>query len=113
MADLQALMRTHLATARDEERGRSVELIAHDGELRQSIVALADGVRLPPHNAPPAATVQVLRGRIRIDLDEGSQGELGEGELEVLTHERHSVLALADSVFLLTTVTSVGRDSHG
>jgi len=31
----------------------------------------------------------------------------------VLTHERHSVHALEDSVFILTTLTGVGRSSHG
>jgi hypothetical protein len=33
--------------------------------------------------------------------------EIDEGRLDVLTHDRHSVLALEDSVFLLTTVTSI------
>jgi|SRR5690625_5689356 len=111
MPDLNALAETHLATARVDERGRSAELIAHDGELRQTVIALAQDARLPAHNSPPAATIQVLVGRIRVELDADVQGEFGAGELWTLTHERHSVLALEDSAFLLTTVTSVGRES--
>lgn len=113
MANLKKLADTHLATARTEERGRSAELVAHDGPLRQSVIALREGTRMAEHNSPPAASLQVLRGRVRVDLDNEAQGEFSEGELWILTHERHSVLALEDSVFLLTTVTSQpGQDSR-
>lgn len=111
MPDLNALVETHLAAARIDERGRSAELIVHDGELRQTVIAMNRDVRLPTHNSPPAASILVLVGRIRVELDDDVQGEFGEGELWTLTHERHSVLALEDSAFLLTTVTSVGRQS--
>lgn len=113
MANLKELAESHLAAALSEERGRSAELVAHDGPLRQSIIALRDGVRMSEHNSPPAASLQVLEGRVRVELDDETQGEFSEGELWILTHERHSVLALADSVFLLTTVTSQhGQDSR-
>lgn len=112
VADLKELTDTHVAQARDTENGRSAELVAHDGELRQTVIALADGVRLPAHNSPPAASIQVLSGRIRVELGEEMQGEFGAGELWILTHERHSVLALEDCAFLLTTVTSVDKPSY-
>ena len=113
MANIKELADSHLATALAEERGRSAELVAHDGPLRQTVIALRNGTRMAEHNSPPAASLQVLQGRVRVDLDEESQGEFGEGELWILTHERHSVLALEDSVFLLTTVTSQqGQDSR-
>ena len=113
MANIKELADSHLATALAEERGRSAELVAHDGPLRQTVSALRNGTRMAEHNSPPAASLQVLKGRVRVDLDEESQGEFGEGELWILTHERHSVLALEDSVFLLTTVTSQqGQDSR-
>lgn len=111
MANLEELTESHLATARKEERGRSAELVAHDGPLRQTVIALRDGVRMAEHNSPPAASLQVLKGRVRVDLDNEAQGEFSEGELWILTHERHSVLALEDSVFLLTTVTSQSGQS--
>ena len=113
MANLRELAESHLADARAEERGRSVELVAHDGPLRQTVIALTDGTRMAEHNSPPAASLQVLAGRVRVELDNEMQGEFGEGELWILTHERHSVLALEDSVFLLTTVTSqAGQESR-
>ncbi len=113
MANLNELAESHLAAARTEERGRSAELIAHDGPLRQTVIALRDGVRMAEHNSPPAASLQVLKGRVRVELDNEMQGEFDEGELWILTHERHSVLALSDAVFLLTTVTSQpGQDSR-
>ena len=56
--------------------------------------------------------MHVLRGRVRVESPEGSV-EAGTGNLWVLTHERHSVHAVEDSIFLLTTVTGVGRESHG
>lgn len=101
-----------LSAARSSERGRFAELLLHDSELRQSIVALTEGTMLPEHNSPPAASIQVLQGSIRAELDGEVQGELGDGDLWVLTHQRHEVRALTDAVFLLTTVTGVDRDSH-
>lgn len=105
MADLPSLTASHLAAARMEAHGRSAELILRDGVLRQSIIALREGVELAEHNSPDAASIQVLQGRVRVTGQETT--EVGAGELDVLTHLRHAVLALEDSVFLLTTVTSV------
>lgn len=112
MPNLNELAQSHLTAARADDRGRSAELIAHDGELRQTVIALTDGTRLPAHNSPPAASIQVLSGRVRVELGADMQGEFSAGELWILTHERHSVLALEDSVFLLTTVTSVDKPSY-
>lgn len=107
MADLTRLIEIHLAAARADERGRSAERLLHDGPLRQSILALAAGTELAEHNAPDAASLQVLVGRVRITGREPA--EVGAGGLVVLTHERHAVVALEDSAFLLTTVTGVGQ----
>lgn len=112
MVDVNLLAATHLERARADERGRSAELVAHDGVLRQTILALTSGTRLPTHNSPPAASIHVLSGRIRIEVDGDVQGVFGAGELWVLTHQRHAVLALEDAVFLLTTVTGVEGGSE-
>lgn len=105
MADLTELARTHLAAALADEHGRSAELILRDGPMRQSIIALRSGVELAEHNSPAAASLQVLSGRVRVTGQESA--EIGAGRVDVLTHDRHSVLALDDSVFLLTTVTGI------
>lgn len=106
MADLARLAQQHLETARSAEHGRSVELIVHDGPLRQTVIALLAGSELSEHNAPPAASIQVLSGQVRVS----APGDLlSAGQIAVLTHGRHAVSAPVDAVFLLTTVTSVPR----
>ncbi|TNC18470.1 cupin [Georgenia sp. 311] len=104
MPDLTALTTSHLEAARADEYGRSAELLVRDGVLRQTVIALREGAELAEHNAPHAASIQVLVGRVRVT----GEGEpvLSSGELHTLTHQRHAVAALEDSVFLLTTVTS-------
>ena len=109
VADLTDLAHTHLAAALADEHGRSAELILRDGPMRQSIIALRSGVELAEHNSPAAASIQVLAGRVRVTGQEPT--EVTAGRLDVLIHARHAVLALEDSVFLLTTVT--GIDSTG
>ena len=76
------------------------------------MIALAAGASLGEHNSPNAATLQVLRGRVRVESADGDV-EASAGELWVLTHERHAVHAVEESAFLLTTVTGLGRPSHG
>lgn len=102
-----------LATARADENGRAAELVAHDGPLRQTLLALRAGTRLAEHNSPPAATIHLLQGQVRVTVAGETQADIAGGELWVLTHARHAVEALVDSVFLLTTVTSIDTPSHG
>src|SRR5699024_3427085 len=90
--------------ARAAENGRHAELLVHDGPLRQSVIALRRGERLPEHNSPPAASIQVVRGSLRVTGQE--EAELRAGDFEALTHFRHAVEALEDCAFVLTTVTS-------
>jgi len=108
VADLFRVAEHHLDLALRDEHGRSAELILRDGVLRQSVLALRSGSQLAEHNSPRAATLQVLRGRVRV-TGQGAEEEVAEGHVVVLTHERHSVTALTDAAFLLTTVTSVDQ----
>lgn len=108
MADLDALVERHLAAARAADNGRSAEVVVHDGPLRQTVLALVAGEELGEHNSPPAASILALHGRIRVTALDGGD-EVPAGQLRMLTHERHAVTALEDSVFLLTTVTSIPR----
>ena len=52
----------------------------------------------------------MLQGRVQVTGQ--YTAVIDEGRIEVLTHDRHSVLALDDSVFLLTTVTGI-EPTHG
>lgn len=110
--DIARLTTTALEAARHHPHGRHAELLVHDGELRQTLIALAAGSVLGEHNSPHAATILVMRGRVRVMAGEQVRAELEEGELWLLTHERHGVVAVGDAVFLLTTVTGVGEGSY-
>lgn len=105
--DLVQLTRITLETARANAHGRHGDLLLRDGHLRQSIIGLTTGSVLADHNAPPAATLQVLQGAVVVTAGPGEDVRLETGQLVQLTKARHGVTALADSVFLLTTVTGV------
>ncbi|MCB2178208.1 MAG: cupin [Actinomycetales bacterium] len=97
-----------LAAAKNDPHGRSAELVVRDGALRQTVIALVAGTELAEHNSPHAASLQVLVGRVHVTGME--PGWIGAGELVALTHDRHSVRAEEDAVFLLTTVTGQPGD---
>ncbi|MGW8883751.1 cupin [Streptomyces sp. NPDC055749] len=103
MDDLNALAVEHLATARTSAHGRSAHLLLHEDTLRQTVIALTGGSALDEHNAPPAASLQVLRGAVRLTAASGDV-ELAAGTLHPIPQERHGLLALEDAVVLLTAV---------
>lgn len=104
--DLTALVEEHLDRARTDDHGRSAQLIVHDGALRQSVIALISGSALDEHVTPPAASLQVLRGKVRWTTEDSGDHALAAGELWAVPKERHGLLALEDSVVLLTAVTA-------
>ena len=111
MPKLTVIAEEALSAARSAANGRSAELLVSDGPLRQTVIALVAGVQLAEHNSPPAASIQVLSGSLRVTGVE--ERTVQAGDLDELTHHRHAVEALEDTVFLLTTVTSVpGTVSH-
>lgn len=110
MTDLLEEAKTRLAAAQASPHGRDAQLVLHDGVLRQTVLALVAGTALAEHNSPHAASLQVLVGRVRVTgVDEP---EVGAGQLVLLTHHRHGVQALEDSVFLLTTVTGLDESQR-
>ncbi|MCQ8189596.1 cupin [Streptomyces rugosispiralis] len=108
MDDLTTLARHHLDQAKADPHGRSAHLFLHDGPLRQSVIAMVSGCELDEHNAPPAASLQVLHGHVRL-TGSGDRLDLIAGQVHELPHERHGLRALEDSVVLLTAVTA----THG
>jgi quercetin dioxygenase-like cupin family protein len=73
--------------------------------LSQTVIALAGGQTLAEHENPGEATVQVLRGRVRLAAgDTTTDGSAG--ELLIVPFARHSVTALEDAVLLLTIASS-------
>ncbi|OKL40494.1 cupin domain-containing protein [Pontibacter flavimaris] len=70
--------------------------------LRLVLVGLHQGAEMKTHTAPGIINVQVLEGRIRFTTEQQS-AEMGEGRMLALhAGIPHSVLALEESVFLLT-----------
>ena len=69
--------------------------------LRQTVIALAAGSGLAEHNSPGEATLQVLRGRVRLTAA-GESTEAEAGDLLVIPPDRHSLDATDDSAVLLT-----------
>jgi quercetin dioxygenase-like cupin family protein len=108
---LEVLSDKHLALARDDAHGRSAEMLVRDGPLRQTLVAMVSGSELREHNSPPAASLLVLRGSVTV-MAEDADVVLKSGEFRGLPHHRHSVTAIDDSVFILTTVTGTGEPSR-
>ncbi|MBL1098291.1 cupin [Streptomyces coffeae] len=106
MDDLTALARHHLDQAKSDPHGRSAHLFLHDGPLRQSVIAMVSGCELDEHNAPPAASLQVLHGHVRLTSTGGATTDLIAGQVLRIPHERHGLRALEDSVVLLTAVTA-------
>ncbi|MGP3969242.1 cupin [Streptomyces sp. 6N223] len=106
MEDLTLLAEQHLSKARHADHGRSAHLFLHDGPLRQSVIALTGGAELEEHTAPPAASLQVLRGRVRLTSKDAGPAELRAGQLMNIPQGRHALQALQDSVVLLTSVTA-------
>ncbi|MEU8606521.1 cupin domain-containing protein [Actinoplanes sp. NPDC048791] len=100
---LTALADGLLSHALSASRRRDMRTI--DGErphlLYQSVIALARGQRIEEHDNPGEASVQVLRGRVRVtagdDTTDGSPGQL-----LIVAGARHSLTALEDSAVLLT-----------
>lgn len=109
--DTQQLVHDQLTRAHESAHGRSTQIVVHDGPLRQTVIALTKGTRLPEHNSPPAGSILVLRGTISVSTADRVD-TLPTGFLVPLTRDRHSVEALSDAVFLLTAVTSTGEPSH-
>lgn len=103
---LSALADEHLDTARSSSAGRSAVTVhgRHDYVMRQTLIAIAGGHALAEHESPPEATLQVLRGRVRLTAG-NEEWEGGAGELLVIPPERHDLLALEDAVVLLSVGT--------
>ena len=101
--DLADLIDELAAKAREASSGRAARTIrgGHENALRETVIALRAGHELAEHEAPHEATLQVLRGRVRLvagaDAWEGAQGD----HLAVPA-SRHSLEALEDAVVLLT-----------
>lgn len=100
---LDALANDLLGRARDAAAGRAAHnLMAGRGaHLSQTVLAMVEGTSLQEHRAPGPATLQVLYGRVVVGTADGSTN-LDAGHWAPIPDEMHDVLAMEDSVLLLT-----------
>jgi quercetin dioxygenase-like cupin family protein len=100
---LTALARQQLAAAHRSESGRAAHTVygGHQHTLRQTLVALTAGAALADHDSPGEATLQVLQGRVELTAPNTSWDGTP-GDHLVIPASRHGLLAVEDSVVLLT-----------
>ncbi len=86
--------------------GTLSRVLYRDDLIRVVVFAFDEGQELTDHTAAKPAIVQVVSGRIRLDLD-GDPVELGPGSwVRMAAHLTHAVLALEPTVMLLTLLTA-------
>lgn len=103
---LPQLVEEQLDKARGASSGRAAVTV-HGGrehDLRQTVIALVEGRSLGEHESPGEATLQVLRGQVRLEAA-GDAWEGAEGDHLVIPPERHDLTALSDAAVLLTVAT--------
>jgi quercetin dioxygenase-like cupin family protein len=82
--------------------GTLSRILYRDDQIRVVVFAFDEGQELTDHTAAKPAIVQVVSGRIRLDLD-GDPVELGPGSwVRMAAHLTHGVLALEPTVMMLT-----------
>lgn len=103
---LTALAREQLEIATAATSGRSAHTVfgGREHSLRQTVIALTAGTKLDEHSNPGEATVHVLNGRVRLEAGETSW-EGASGHFIDVPEASHSLLAIEDTVILLTVVT--------
>jgi len=103
--DLQRQGTELLELASSASSGRRTSTIhsAPDVGLSQILLALVAGQRLSDHENPGDATLQVLSGRVLLSAG-SDEWTVAAGRHLTIPRRRHALLALDDSVVLLTFV---------
>lgn len=101
MVVLSELADSLIADLHNHPAGRTAKTIVSGSVMRAVVIALKEGSELAEHDAPPAATLFVIRGKVTLSASE-KDWTVYPGQLVPIPPQRHSVLAHADSAILLT-----------
>ena len=95
-----------LERARASSSGRSAVTVfgGHEHDMRQTLIALAEGRSLDEHESPGEASLQVLRGSVRLSAA-GETWAGQAGDYLVIPAARHDLHADTEAVVLLTVAT--------
>ena len=103
---LNELAEETLSAARDLSSGRAAVTVfgGREHDMRQTLIAIAEGHALGEHESPSEASLQVLSGEVRISAGEESWSGTA-GDYIVIPPMRHDLHAVSDAVVLLTVAT--------
>ncbi len=101
VVDLAVLADETLAEARGQHSRRAARTLVAGTAQRATLIALVDGAELTEHKAPPAATLYVVTGQVRLYTHD-QEWLLRGGELAHLPAKRHGLQAVTDAAVLLT-----------
>jgi len=101
MVVLSELADSLLAELRHHPAGRTARTILTGSAMRAVVIALREGSELAEHDAPRAATLYLIRGKVTLAAGEKDL-TVYPGQLVPIPPQRHSVQAHADSAILLT-----------
>lgn len=105
--DLPAFVKQIKEESTWKESDRNAITVFKANGLRIVLIALHKGAEMARHTADGIVSVQVLEGKMQFNTEWRSV-ELSKGQVLAL-HERipHSVLALKETIFVLTLTTSL------
>jgi quercetin dioxygenase-like cupin family protein len=90
-----------LAQAREHASRRAARTLVSGSSQRVTLIALTEGAELAEHDSPPAATLHVITGTVRLHTHD-DEWVLEGGQLAIIPPQRHGLIALTDAVVLLT-----------
>ena len=111
--DVHTLAGELLQKASAESAGRAARTLPHpvDG-LRQTLIALREGAVMDEHESPGAASLMVIRGRVRLVAGEDELA-IGPHQIVPIPDRRHSLRADEQSVVLLTVALPARSEGGG